>query len=165
MKQIALAVALVACTTSAHARYCDLARQIQGDYTASMTWGEEIGKRTAGQGDLFGFISSPRSVGVDSYSVDCLTCHDGSTVAGGEVRIYDHAGGNAIGKSHPIGTDYIDASFRRSGLVRIDRLDRRIVLIDGKIGCLSCHDMLNPGRFHLAVSTAGSGLCMACHSR
>lgn len=165
MKSIALVAAIIAAAASAYAGDCDFARQIQSDFTARFQWTEEIQRHVPNPDDIFRHDGQPRPLGVDGFSVNCLACHDGNTATGGEVRIYEHKGNNAVGSSHPIGTDYAQATFRRKGLMRIDRLDQGIILIDGKMGCLSCHDMLNPVLSHLTVQNDGSALCLMCHQR
>lgn len=86
---------------------------------------------------------------LDPMSSECLSCHDGSSAP-------------LTGYSHPVGVQY--PAFSRSGrYVSKGALNRRIVLIDGKVGCLSCHNPLNPSKFHLVMSNDGSRLCFSCH--
>jgi predicted CXXCH cytochrome family protein len=90
------------------------------------------------------------SNGLDPISYECLNCHDGSTAP-------------LTGNSHPVGVDYPIYSMYGSNFVSRGALDRRIILIDGKVGCLSCHNPLNPARDHLVMSNDRSRLCLACH--
>jgi hypothetical protein len=38
-----------------------------------------------------------------------------------------------------------------------------IKFIDGRIDCISCHNLLNPDRYHLRIENRKSRLCLACH--
>ncbi|HEX9023316.1 MAG TPA: cytochrome c3 family protein [Geobacteraceae bacterium] len=93
---------------------------------------------------------------LDPISYECITCHDGSSAP-------------ATGYSHPVGMDYDSSTAfsRRHPLSRqfISRgaLNPDIVLIGGKVGCLSCHNPLNPERNHLVASNDRSTLCLSCH--
>ncbi|WP_407920198.1 cytochrome c3 family protein [Geobacter pickeringii] len=50
-------------------------------------------------------------------------------------------------------------------LKRPDHLDGRITLVDGKVGCLSCHNMLSQERSLLTINNNSSQLCLSCHER
>lgn len=107
---------------------------------------------------------------IDSFSRKCLVCHDGvsAPIAEGSYRNSpgeDHSGGQVTGSSHPIGMDYAAYSIGNRSFKDMQTLDRQMVLVDGKVGCLSCHNPLNPRRNHLAVSDARSELCLACHNK
>ncbi len=43
------------------------------------------------------------------------------------------------------------------------QLDRRIQLLNGRVGCLSCHDIFGRQEKLLAVPNDSSRLCYACH--
>ncbi|WP_243688226.1 cytochrome c3 family protein [Geotalea toluenoxydans] len=38
-----------------------------------------------------------------------------------------------------------------------------MVLVDGRVGCLTCHDPLNRKAPHLVASNDRSNLCLTCH--
>ena len=40
-----------------------------------------------------------------------------------------------------------------------------IVLPDGYLDCISCHNLMNPSRFHLTFKRDTEGICVACHIR
>lgn len=93
-----------------------------------------------------------RSYGLDPISYQCVSCHDGSIAP-------------ATRYSHPVGIEYPMYSTYISHFVSRGALNRRIILIDGKVGCLSCHNPLNPGRNHLVMSNDRSRLCLSCHMK
>ncbi len=103
--------------------------------------------------------------GVDETSLRCLGCHDG-TVAGPT----ETSGARApqIGRveaSHPIGIAYPPRP-RPGGegtFVPLPGLHRRILLPEGRVGCLSCHDIFGGEEKLLVMSNRESRLCYACH--
>lgn len=94
--------------------------------------------------------------GVSPY---CLECHGDEARLPGATRP-DHLLGPAD-KSHPVDAAY---PADREGYVPIDQLDGHIRLIDGQMTCLTCHDPAAPDH-SLAIETAQSRLCLACHRR
>lgn len=107
---------------------------------------------------------------IDPISHTCLSCHDGSLGPMESVSVGTWEHGAPLAKfdpsgSHPIGVDYLRAFARRRGLKPIGSLNPAIKLIDGKVGCSSCHDLFSklPGR--LVMSNSGSRLCLACHDK
>ncbi len=96
---------------------------------------------------------------LDPQSIDCLSCHDGSVAR-------DVAGGGSWKLSHPVGVPYrvdgimsADAALRAPG-----SLDPRVRLIDGRVGCGSCHSPYSRHEALLVMSNTGSRLCLACHA-
>lgn len=99
--------------------------------------------------------------GVDDFSVTCLACHGGNLLSGWNIRLV-HSTKDASG-SHRIGTNYVSLAMRGPGLQEPEMLDPRIVLAEGRVGCLSCHDPFNLDGNHLVMSNSGSRLCLSCH--
>lgn len=106
----------------------------------------------------------------DPVSLKCLGCHDGvnAPIAAGTYR--NDPGGTGFGQrmkggDHPIGMDYAAYAAASRGFKNLHQLDNNIVLIDGKVGCLSCHNPLNPAKFHLSVTNTNSTLCLTCHNK
>ena len=106
-----------------------------------------------------------KSTNLDALSLACLDCHDGAspktTLGEGVWRHMD----SAIGLSHPIGVDYSVATMGKAGYVPEDKLDKRLRLFDGKIGCCTCHDPYAAEGKALVIGARGNfqGLCLACH--
>ena len=108
-------------------------------------------------------------VEIDTFSVGCLSCHDGITAPARDIRIKnDTDPGVSIQSvlgSHPIGMNYGSYAYARREYKSLQALDPNMTLIDGKVGCLTCHNPLNPEKNHLAMNNDNSRLCFACHSK
>ena len=112
-----------------------------------------------------------------SSSAECLGCHDGTIASdGGYMRqsgvkrksgVWEHQGhGQSYGgaSSHPIGIDYKDAYRRKpKEIIEISMLPKTILLPDGKVECVSCHNLYTREANHLSVTNYGSRLCLTCH--
>ncbi|MEO5376540.1 MAG: cytochrome c3 family protein [Magnetococcus sp. DMHC-6] len=99
---------------------------------------------------------------LDSFSLQCVGCHDDDTAAikikmsAGLVKHEEGAG------SHPIGVEYEKAtSF--GGYRPLNQIPTEVVLPDGKVGCISCHQGYSEKHGALVRSNDDSGLCMTCH--
>jgi predicted CXXCH cytochrome family protein len=107
--------------------------------------------------------------GVDALSSDCLSCHDGvaATPVTVVLRNNPYGHGGLPGKDHPIGMDYnryaTSGKAYRSlfGLPNTEKM----ILVNGKVGCLTCHNPLNPEKGHLVMSDRESALCLTCHNK
>jgi predicted CXXCH cytochrome family protein len=108
--------------------------------------------------------------GVDALSKDCMSCHDGGGAVLIEANWKNNPSGMELhartsGSDHPIGMDYqryVAANGRK--YKQVFGLSSKMVFIDGKVGCLTCHDPLNPERKHLVMSDRNSALCLTCHN-
>ncbi|WP_243370725.1 cytochrome c3 family protein [Geotalea sp. SG265] len=103
---------------------------------------------------------------VDSFSYNCMSCHDGTTSPAHDISFKKAADSGMFSgslTSHPIGTHYGSASYVNSELRRLEQLDPNMILIDGRVGCLTCHNPFNKKVPHLVVSNEGSNLCLTCH--
>jgi len=104
---------------------------------------------------------------IDDNSRECLSCHDGtlSTAAGTQVRGLSWEHNKNIGLSHPIGVDYESVYMNKSGeYVSPELLDPRIILVNGKIACETCHNHYSNIKKHLVMDNFKSRLCLACHN-
>jgi len=105
---------------------------------------------------------------LDTISLACLDCHNGDGTANKTslgAGIWRHAS-EGIGLSHPIGIDYEKAAWGDKELVQKDRLDKRLKLFDGKMGCCTCHDPYAPGDGEglvIGAKDSYEDLCFACH--
>lgn len=105
---------------------------------------------------------------IDSFSFDCLSCHDGLVGRSRELRFRNDSqnrvsGLETVNGSHPIGMDYGSYAYAGNGFKSLDRVPAGMELIDGKVGCLSCHNPLNPKKNHLVAANSASKLCFYCH--
>lgn len=105
--------------------------------------------------------------GLDSMSVQCMSCHDGTVgaSAGGADMLsratWQHA--RRIGASHPIGVEYPPKGRTRTKYRDRNELSPDILLFDSKVGCGSCHGAYSTKEHTLVMSNRGSALCLECH--
>lgn len=100
----------------------------------------------------------------------CMGCHDGtigpvanvtfpSTLEGFASEPHDPGSG-----AHPVDLDYEAAVQRRPGsFTPSAALPREVMLLDGKITCLTCHHPDSPEQFHASITMDRSALCTSCH--
>ena len=101
---------------------------------------------------------------IDPISLDCLGCHDGVTAS--EVSISMGPGGAVLqsaSSSHPIGTDYLAYTSVDTSVPSINELPSEILLVDGKVGCPTCHVPYGNVHGALVITQQGSKLCFTCH--
>lgn len=107
---------------------------------------------------------------IDTFSMDCITCHDGVNAKERNIR-YKNDSENRVQDilsvvgSHPIGMDYGSYAYSSREFKPLGSLKRGMELIDGKVGCLSCHNPLNKKKYHLVTDNKGSSLCLMCHKK
>lgn len=124
--------------------------------------------------------------GLDKASRACMQCHDGSIaghVANNASRSTNRFG-SLLATSHPVGMDY-DRSVQNKPheYKRAASLDPNITLVDGKVSCISCHEIKQDsaqGRStnlvsysaktacnstpQLTIENKYSKLCLSCHA-
>jgi len=105
---------------------------------------------------------------VDAESRRCLQCHDGVTAAESLNPTTSHGAGNSYaerGRNHPVGIAYRPGQpGRRTSLLRpAALLPSQVRLPEGKVSCVSCHDLYARQSGLLTVPIEGSQLCFACH--
>ena len=98
---------------------------------------------------------------IDAVSEKCISCHSGDIA---EAIHYTLNGEKSMGGSHPIGGNYRISYARSRDLKYPDDIDSRIKFFEGKMGCVSCHDIFNLKKMKLVVSNEGSNLCFKCHA-
>jgi predicted CXXCH cytochrome family protein len=107
------------------------------------------------------------TIDIDAHSLHCLGCHAGSHSGGGSVSIgrngiLRHASGSA---PHPIGRSYRDASARGGFHPEHQLAQKKILLSNGKVSCVSCHEAYKKDHGKLVVSLDRSALCLSCHAK
>jgi predicted CXXCH cytochrome family protein len=106
-----------------------------------------------------------RRAGLDSESLNCMACHDGATASDAASHRVSSGMGEA-GSEHPVGVLLKATERTRGGDFKIAaRVDHRIRLFDGAIGCGSCHSVYSKERGQLVMSNQGSRLCLSCHTQ
>jgi predicted CXXCH cytochrome family protein len=68
-------------------------------------------------------------------------------------------------RNHPVGVRYPDRTPRNFSVPfrPVSSLPERIRLPEGKVGCVSCHDLYARDEHLLTVPIEGSELCLTCH--
>lgn len=99
------------------------------------------------------------SVNPRGSSEECLACHDGLIAGNVPVCTVDCSFNSAHPLSHRYPPRGKEGSFRPADSLK----EAGIELVDGKVACISCHNLGNPGKGHLVMDNAGSRLCAACH--
>lgn len=135
----------------------------------------ERGGRAIAHGRVFP-IAHPRAAlvasgGSDASVIDgasriCLGCHDGTIGVAAESLGLERPVPGADLTSHPVGVPQPVTSERTGDtwLVPRESVDPRIVLDgEGRLGCLSCHDLYSREAGLLVMSNRESGLCFGCH--
>ncbi len=108
------------------------------------------------------------NIGVDPLSRDCLGCHDGSRASDVTINLkndpFRRQAMRGVTKDHAIGMDYAAYAANPRDFKPVFG-NPKMVFVDGKVGCLTCHDPANQERGHLVMSDRGSALCLTCHSK
>lgn len=159
MKTALTAAFILASSINAMA-VCEYTNIMDSDDNERINFTMKVEKLTERQG---GISFDQRENALDEISAGCIACHDGSLGNGGNVRTHDEK--SAINGSHSIGTDYNTISYRKSGYRNIHNIRASIKFVDGRLGCLSCHDLQNKGKAHLVESMESSKLCFECHAK
>ncbi len=113
---------------------------------------------------------SRERVELDPLSYDCLTCHDGISAPIHNIRYKTVHSERSISMvnvkgSHPIGMHYDSFSRINKELRPLSTLNKSMVFVNGNVGCLSCHNPLNPEKDHLVMNNERSELCFNCHNK
>jgi len=88
---------------------------------------------------------------------NCISCHDGTVSKG--VIIEKKFNNEGYFKSHPIDIPYPN---EKKGYVPKILLDKDLILVDGNISCITCHNE-NEDNENLKISENKSGICSKCH--
>lgn len=123
--------------------------------------------RDGGSATMIGHLSSQAEVHVptlDGYSRQCMECHERN----GDPKLATRIDRNGVLRhasssvNHPIGIDYQKAAafggYRARAVV-----ERKIMLPNGQVGCVSCHLGYSKEHGKLVAATARSALCFECH--
>lgn len=103
------------------------------------------------------------AIDLDAESKTCMECHDGT--------LGPDAGAHSSGLSgtnfeHPIGVLMRSGGHTRGGDFKLSRrVDDRIRLFEGMVGCGSCHSPYSRESAQLVMSNQNSALCMSCHTQ
>ncbi len=123
-------------------------------------------KAHSGQGMFGNSRGHSDSRGLDDESRECMSCHDGNfasdagrQVAGGGLEL-------ETSREHPVGVEYRPGKpMSELRLKPAERLDPRVRLFDGVVGCGSCHSVYSKQPGLLVKNNVRSELCMSCHEQ
>lgn len=96
---------------------------------------------------------------LDQASLYCISCHDGDIATHVPLSL---STGSPM-ESHPVGVDYLEAVIRNRQLKHPRFLDPAIKLVNGKLSCISCHNIFSLKNHKLAIDNRNSRLCLECH--
>lgn len=104
---------------------------------------------------------------IDDVSQGCLGCHEES----GAVKKFGSSNPNGFDNSnmakmshaHPIGVLYEKRTLYRKDLRSSADFPPNMVLMEGHLSCITCHDPMNLEGNHLAEKDRGT-LCFNCHN-
>lgn len=136
--------------------FCSLCHNTEDDkinwqHQTAIPFAHSSGKLTQGSGGAL----------LDKYSAECLSCHDGTISKAPHVEVKEGLWQHAIGLSHPVGVDYPSSEeFQDAG-----SLPKEVRLFDGRVGCLSCHEIYVKRRGLLTMDNSKSRLCFGCHKK
>lgn len=156
----ALALALILASSVNAMAVCEYTNIMDADDNERINYTMKVNKLSERNG---GIRFDQRENALDVISAGCMACHDGTLGKGGNVKL--HGENSAISGSHPVGTDYNNISYRKSGYRNIHNVRTSIKFVDGRLGCLSCHDLQNKEKSHLVASMESSKLCFECHAK
>lgn len=115
-------------------------------------------------------MSNGETMEIDRFSVDCLSCHDGIYAKGKDIRYKNNSEHrmtdmSSVRGSHPIGMHYGSYAYADRSFKPLHLLKKGMELIDGKVGCLTCHNPFNKKKYHLVMENDQSKLCFSCHTK
>lgn len=122
------------------------------------------------QAESITFTFKGERIELDPVSFDCIACHDGVSAPLHDIRFKSDTVRNGdINKvlgPHPIGMHYGSAAYAKPGTLRDQfSLNDDMVFVNGLVGCLSCHNPLNPEKKRLITGLNESQLCLTCHTK
>lgn len=148
---------------------CTMARQlldplIRADYEATVASG-----RVPEEEWICGTFPSGGNKVFDPITMECVNCHDGTQASAVDYKflkteLMGTASLVTLQASHPIGMDYRVYNCTL-GFNQGVGLPAEMVLMNGQVGCASCHNLLGTNRLYLAVDMESSNLCFTCHRK
>ncbi len=132
--------------------------------TATMHW------LAAGVAHVTNELPRSRPTGglFDGRTRQCLSCHDGLSAPESLNDTPWNRGSGPMGdqqRNHPIGVSYTGRTPAGSSVAlrAASLLPGHVQLPEGKVSCVSCHDLYAKGKHLLTVPIEGSQLCLTCH--
>lgn len=91
---------------------------------------------------------------------ECLSCHDGVAAKEMAPCMTEIC---TLKSEHPVDRPYPPPTKMREYAPAAVAEMAGVKLINGRIDCISCHDLLNTNRYHLRIEDIKSRLCLTCH--
>lgn len=104
---------------------------------------------------------------LDRVSLECISCHNGTVGKAMSVRLPGEEKLTYSGRNmdHPIGMNYREVTLYNDKFHPVESLSPLIMLVDGKVGCSSCHNPYSHELTMLSMNNRGSALCLQCHNK
>ncbi len=105
---------------------------------------------------------------LDASTRQCLSCHDGATATESKNLTTWSGTKGYVGdkrRDHPVGVRYDRMSRPKdaSPLRPASLVPAHVLLPDGRVSCISCHDLYAATPSLLSVPVQDSKLCLTCH--
>ena len=105
---------------------------------------------------------------IDAQTRACMSCHDGASASESNNPTPETMGRSYAGdrrRDHPVGMDYRPEKFVDGDVPLRPRatLPAEVQLPEGKVSCVSCHNIYADTDYMLTVPVRGSKLCLTCH--
>lgn len=104
-----------------------------------------------------------RTADLDVYTLQCMGCHGTYSDANGtriDKNLVLRHSNNTV--NHPIGRRYAE-SISFGGFRPEQVVSRKLLLPEGKLSCVSCHQGYTKDHGKLVMPNVGSSLCFECH--
>ncbi|MEN8164795.1 MAG: cytochrome c3 family protein [Acidobacteriota bacterium] len=94
---------------------------------------------------------------IEDLTAYCIACHS---------DLEENGKGRTHGPSSGVHSHPVDQPYPATGadLVPLKELDKRLLLVDGAITCITCHDHNATDR-ELVIPDASGELCISCHRK
>jgi len=115
-------------------------------------------------------VANQGSSTLDSFSKDCMGCHDGFQASDRKINYKNTPGQKSHwsqgASEHPIGMNYSAyAAMDSKSFKPVSSFGSKMMFVNGRVGCTTCHDPLNQEKSHLVMSDYRSALCLTCHTK
>ncbi len=150
---------------------CEFSKQLQNletglEFIGKIKTAKQAASSPYGEQTLYAINyrdNTGNQIEIDTFSYDCLSCHDGINTRMHFIRFKNDSqnrnSSEALRGDHPIGMHYGSYAYASREFRSLYELSGDMVLVDGKVGCLTCHNPLKPEKNHLA----SGNLCLGCH--
>jgi predicted CXXCH cytochrome family protein len=100
------------------------------------------------------------AVDTNARYTTCLNCHDGVIANEASPCLASNC---FFEGRHPVDRPFPPANKHEEFVTLMELVEAGIPLLQGRVDCISCHDLLKETKDHLRIEIDGSKLCYACH--